>query len=93
MSAADDAEERLHQDLDVEPERAVLQIVEVHLQADEHLLHRVGIAVMQGGIAGYTGPKGIESFVTRIVFHNLVDVVFPFWSWTDEGHIADGYVP
>ena len=44
--AKHDVDEGLKQNLDVEPPRAVLQVIQVQLQSAQHLLQRVGIAVV-----------------------------------------------
>lgn len=67
----------------------MLQIVKVELKAAEHLLHGIGVAIVERRIRGYTRTNLIQTAIARIVLHNLVDVVFALWSWSDKGHVTD----
>lgn len=46
----DDVEEGGGENLDVCPQTLVFEVVEVVVEASQHLLHSVGIAVVQGGV-------------------------------------------
>ena len=46
----DDVEEGGGENLDVGPQTLVFEGVEVVVKASQHLLHSVGIAVVQGGV-------------------------------------------
>ena len=71
----------------------MLQIVEVELQTTQHLLHRVGVAVVERGVRGHARSNLIEIDVARVVLNDLVDVELAFRSWTDKGHVAFEHVP
>ena len=46
-------QERLHQYLEIEPPRAMLQIEQVIAQTAEHLLQRIRITVIERGVRGH----------------------------------------
>lgn len=71
----------------------MLQVVEVELQSSEHLLHGVGVAIVEGGVGGDTRANLVEEAVTRVVLLYLVDVVLALRSRPDERHVADEDVP
>src|SRR3712207_5708329 len=71
----------------------MLQIVKVELQSAQHLLHRVGIAIVERGVGSNAWPNLIEERVALVVLHNLVDVELAFGSWSDESHVATENVP
>lgn len=93
LLAEHNAEKRHPEYLEVEPPRTVLQIVQIVTQPAEHLLHRVGIAVVERGIGGDSRTYLIEKTVTGIVLHNLINVELAFRTGTDECHIAPKDVP
>ena len=93
LLAEDDRAEGVEQDLEVEPPGAVPQVVEVILQAAQHLFHRVRISVVERCVRGNSGTDLIEVGVTYVVLHDLVDVELAFGSGTDKGHIAAEYGP
>ena len=70
--------------LDVLPPRSSLEIVEIHLQSFEHLLHGVCVAVVERSIRGDSRTYLIEILIAAVMFHNLVDIEFPFRTWSDE---------
>ena len=53
-------QERLHQYLEIEPPRAVLQIEQVIAQTAEHLLQRIRITVIERGVRGHTRTDLVE---------------------------------
>ena len=57
--AKHDMEEGGGKYLYVGPQALVFEIIEVEVESAEHLLHSVGIAVVQRGVRGYTGADGI----------------------------------
>ena len=67
-------QERLHQYLEIEPPRAMLQIEQVVAQATKHLLQRVRIAVIERGVRGHTRTDLIKITIAGIAFHDLVNV-------------------
>lgn len=71
----------------------MLQIIQVELKPTEHLLHRVGIAVVERRIRGHTRADLIEILIARVVLHDLVYEVFPLGSVPHKGHIADKNIP
>ena len=52
-------EEGGDENLDVGPQTLVFEIIEVEVESAEHLLHSVGIAVVQRGVRGYAGTYGV----------------------------------
>ena len=86
-------DEGLDQNLDVKPPGTMLQVVKVEFQSAQHLLHRVGIAVVKGGIAGDPWTNLIKIGVARISFYNLLDVELTFRAWADKGHVALHHIP
>ena len=86
-------QERLHQYLEIEPPRAVLQIEQVIAQATKHLLQRVRIAVIERGVRGHTRTDLIKITIAGIAFHDLVNVELALRAGADEGHVADEDVP
>lgn len=93
LLATHDADEGEPENLHVEPEGAMLEVIEVELEATEHLLHGVGVAIVEGGVAGDTGTNLIEIGVARIVLHDLVDEELALGTWSDEGHVAEEDIP
>ena len=69
------------------------EIVEVKLEAAEHLLEGVGVAVSEGRVRGYTRTDLVQVVVARIGLHDLVDVELTLRAVADECHVADEYVP
>ena len=57
--AKHDMEEGGGKYLDVGPQALVFEIIEVEVESAEHLLHSVGIAVVQRGVRGYAGTYGV----------------------------------
>ena len=91
--AKHDMEEGGDENLDVGPQTLVLQIVEVVVEAAQHLFHGVGVAVVQSGIGSNSGANGIEFGIARIVLHNLVDIEFAFGTVANESHVALEHIP
>lgn len=88
-----DAGECQPQNLDVEPERAVLKIVKVKFESSKHLCHRIRVSVVKCRVACHTRTNLIEIRVARVMFHYLIDEVFALGTRTNECHIATEYVP
>ena len=74
--------------LEVESPGAVAEIVEVVFEAPEHLLHRVGVAVVERGVGCRAGSYLVEVGVTVVVFKYLVDIEFALGTRSDERHVA-----
>lgn len=87
-----DLEEGQAQDFGVEKDRVVTKIVEVQVQAGEHFLQGVRIAVVQGGIAGYARTDLGQVLVARIALHDLVNIILTFRTVADERHVSPEYV-
>ena len=88
-----DVDECLDENLGVEPPAAVLEVVEVEFEAAEHLLHGVGVAVVERGIGSHAGTYLVEIDVARVVLDDLVDVELALGARTDEGHVALHHIP
>ena len=71
----------------------MLQIIQVEFKAAQHLLHRVGVAVVESGIGSDTGTNLIEIGVAVVVLHDLLDEIFALGTWTDERHLAFQHIP
>ena len=57
--AKQDMEEGGGKYLHVGPQALVFEIIEVEVESAEHLLHSVGVAVVQRGVRGDAGTYGI----------------------------------
>ena len=68
-------------------------IVEVHLQSAQHLLERVGIAIIKRCHREDARTDGIELFVAGVMLHDLVDEELPLGSWSHKRHVANEDVP
>ena len=79
--------------LHVAPERARCQILQIHVQTREHLLHGVGIAVVERSLRRQPRAYLVELGVIGVMLHNLVDENLSFRAVADERHIATEYVP
>lgn len=88
-----DMEESGEENLAVGPQALVLKIVKVEVETAQHLLHCVGVSVVQRGVGGHARTYGIQLRIARIVFHYLVDVEFALRSVADERHVAPKNVP
>ena len=71
----------------------MLQVVKIELQTAQHLLHGVGIAVVERRIRRDAGLHLVEIDVPWVVFHDLVDVEFALGTRSDERHVAPDDVP
>ena len=88
-----DVAEGLGEDLGIKPPGTVLQIVEVELQSSQHLLHGVGVAVVERGVGGHARSNLVEERIAFVVLHDLVDVELALRAGTDERHVADEHIP
>ena len=84
-------QERLHQYLEIEPPRAVLQIEQVVTQTADHLLQRIRIAVVERGIRGHPRTDLVQETIAGIAFHDLVNVELALRTGADEGQKAVPY--
>lgn len=64
------------------------EIIEVVFEAPEHLLHRVGVAVVERGVGCRAGSYLVEVGVSVVVFKYLVDIEFALGARADERHVA-----
>ena len=71
----------------------MLKVVEVVVQARDHLVDGVRIAVVERGVGGHAGAYLVEEGVARVALHDLVDVELPLGPRADEGHVAAEDVP
>ena len=71
----------------------MFQIIEVELQTAEHLLHRVGIAVVERGVGRQARTDLVQFLVAGIAFHYLVDEILALRTGADERHVALQHVP
>ena len=91
--AKDDAAESKNQHLYIKPERTVTQIVKVQFQAAQHLLHRVSIAVIEGGIARHARAYLVQEGISGVMLHYLVYEMLAFRPVAYECHVANQDVP
>ena len=89
----DNVDEGEEDNFDVEPPRSVFQIFQIHLQTLQHLFHGVGIAVVDGCHRRDARTNLVETFVSRIVLHNLVDIELSFRTWPNKRHVTNQHVP
>ena len=80
-------------DFRVEPQRAVVQVVQVHAQPFEHLLHRVRVAVVERGGREQAGTQLVEQRVGGVDVHDLVHEEPALGARADEAHLALEHVP
>lgn len=71
----------------------MLQVEKIKVEPTQHLLHGVGVTIVESGVGCYAWPDLIEINVTRVVLNNLVNVVFAFGPRAYEGHVALHDVP
>lgn len=69
---------RQEDNLEVVPKGAVGQIVEIHAQALEHLFHRIGITVVEGGGREDSRAHQVDVPVVGVLLHNLFGKVGAF---------------
>ena len=86
-------QEGLHQYLEIEQPRAMLQIEQVVTQAAEHLIDRVRIPIVERGVRGNARTDLVEVTVTGITLHDLIDVELTLGTGTDKGHVAHEDIP
>ena len=71
----------------------MLQVEQVVTKATEHLIDSVRISIIECSIGRYTRTNLIKVTVTGVTLHNLINVIFPLRTGTNESHLADEYVP
>lgn len=71
----------------------MLHVVEIHLQAGEHLLDRIRVAVVERGQREESRAHGIQQLVARIVLHDLVDKDLSLGSMAYKRHVAPQDIP
>ena len=71
----------------------MVQIVEVILQAAQHLLHRIRITVVERCIARHTGTNLVKVGISLVILQNLIDVVFSLRTRPYERHIPAEDIP
>ena len=91
--AAYDACRRAHYNAEVEPKRPAFQIAYVHAQSLEHLLHRVRVAVVQGGFRCQSRLHLVNKLVTGVFLHYFVYKILAFRPRPDKRHVAPQHVP
>ena len=67
--------------------------MKVHREALKHLLHRVGITVVDCSVGSDARTHLIEKFVAHVVLHNLVDEKLSLGAIPYERHVALQNVP
>ena len=83
-----------HQNPEVEPQRPVLDIIEIMLHAGAHLLETVGLAPEPADLRP-AGDTGLDAMATEIavkyacVFSIMGEGV---GAWPDQGHLAPNHV-
>ena len=65
-----------------------LDIVEVHLEAVQHLSEGIGIAIVEGGFAEDARTHLIELFVAGVGLHNLIDKKLSLGAIPYKAHIT-----
>ena len=73
-------QERLHQYLEIEQPRAMLQIEQVIAKTTQQL-------------RGHTRTDLVQEAIAGIAFHDLVDVELAFRTGADKRHITDEDIP
>ena len=86
-------QESLHQYLEIEPPRAVLQIEQVVTQTADHLLQRIRIAVVERGIRSHARTDLEQEAIAGITLHDLVDVELSLRTRADKRHITNEDIP
>lgn len=71
----------------------MFQIEQVVAEATKHFIQGIGIAVVQGGVRGYSGTNLIQITVAGIFFYDLVDIELAFGTGAYESHVSTEDVP
>ena len=71
----------------------MVEIVEVEVKASQHLLHGVGISVVDGSPRGQPRPHEVDVLIVRVVGHDLADVTFALRTRPHERHVTHEDVP
>ena len=71
----------------------MLQIIEVKLQSAKHLLHGVGVSIVERGVGCHPRTNLVETRIASIMLHDLVDVELALRTRTDERHVSDEDIP
>ncbi len=75
-------------DQQIEPERNVLDVVDVIFKLTVHAIHFGGIALLHLGPAGDAGTHHVAIMEERYVLLVPVGQVHGFRTWTDQAHFA-----
>jgi hypothetical protein len=67
--------------------------MKVELEPQEHFFHRVSVSVVYRSVAGHSRPYGIQTIVTAVVLHYLIDEILALRTRPDERHIASQHIP
>lgn len=92
-SAADYFHESLNEYFHVEKTGTVVEIFYIHVEAAQHLFHRIGVAVMQSGIRRYSRTQLKNLKIACVVLKDFVNIIFPFRTRPDKAHVAFQHVP
>ncbi len=88
LPSADNGEHGGENDSHIHEQIPVLKIIEVFVQSREHLLHGVGVAVIQGCLGGYSRLYLVKMYVAGVVQEYLVDEILPFRAISYERHLS-----
>ena len=91
--SAEQGKDGVQYNLEIKHQRAVSQIVDVHPQSLEHLVHGIRISVVQSCLGCQSRLHLIDKQVVGVLLHDQVDVVFPFRPWTYKAHVALQNIP
>ena len=93
LLAGNDAQEGKGQNLGIEPDGTGTKVVDVVIQAGDHLLDGVRVAIVQGGVAGNTGGQLEQILETVVTLHDLVHEVQALGTVAHEAHVSHKDVP
>lgn len=88
-----DGEHRQEDDFRVKPQRAVVEVVQVHPQPLQHFLHRVRVAVIERGGREKAGAQLVQQLVVGVDGPDLVHEELALRARTDKAHLALEHVP
>lgn len=93
LQSANNTIERQPKDFQVEPERAMLQIEKIVAHAAHHFFNGVCVTVVECSIRCYSRTYLIEERISRIMFHDLVDVELALRTRSHKSHVPAENVP